>query len=119
MAADDYAERLEALERIVADLATRCAGATPQLAGQAQHVIQAFRQTLHEMRDHEKELRCKAERVARADHRRSEFIALLSHELRNPLASICNGIHVLDRIGSQSTRAVNLRTMVVRQAQHL
>lgn len=119
MNAEHYSQQLQALERVVSDLASRCAAAAPELAGQAQQVIAAFRQTLHEMHDHERELRRKAERVARADHRRNEFIALLSHELRNPLAAITNATHVLDRIGAQTTRAVNLRTMIVRQAQHL
>ena len=37
----------------------------------------------------------KAEELARADQRKNEFIALLAHELRNPLAPIHNAVHVL------------------------
>ena len=32
-----------------------------------------------------------------ADRRKDEFLAMLSHELRNPLAPILNAVEVLDR----------------------
>src|SRR5213076_3298393 len=119
MAADALAQQLQALEQVVAALATRCAAAAPELAAQADEAVASFRRTVRDMRGMERELQRKAERLARADHRRNEFIALLSHELRNPLAAITNATHVLDRLGAQTTRAVNLRTMIVRQTQHL
>jgi signal transduction histidine kinase len=36
----------------------------------------------------EDELRRRAEQLAEADHRKDEFIAILAHELRNPLSSM-------------------------------
>ncbi len=40
-------------------------------------------------------LREQAEALREADRRKDEFLALLGHELRNPLATIHNGLHVL------------------------
>ena len=38
----------------------------------------------------EEELRRRAEELAAADRRKDEFLAMLAHELRNPLAPIRN-----------------------------
>ena len=54
-----------------------------------------------------------------ADRRKSEFLALLSHELRNPLAPIRAGIYVLERAAPDSEQAVRAREIIRRQADHL
>lgn len=41
------------------------------------------------------QLRRQAEQLARMDQRKNEFMAMLAHELRNPLAPIHNAVHVL------------------------
>src|SRR5262249_46322691 len=43
----------------------------------------------------EEALRQRAEELAEADLRKDEFLAMLAHELRNPLAPIRNALHVL------------------------
>jgi two-component system CheB/CheR fusion protein len=45
----------------------------------------------------EKRIAAEAVAVEQA-RRREEFLAMLSHELRNPLAALLNGTHVLDRM---------------------
>ena len=40
-----------------------------------------------------------------ADRRKDEFLAMLSHELRNPLAPILNSVEVLERLGPGRARA--------------
>jgi two-component system CheB/CheR fusion protein len=50
--------------------------------------------------------------------RRDRFLAMLSHELRNPLAAIANAIRVLDR-APQADSEVKTRQIIGRQAQHL
>ena len=43
----------------------------------------------------EQELRQRADELAEADRKKDDFIALLAHELRNPLAPIRNGLQVM------------------------
>ncbi|HEV2856105.1 MAG TPA: ATP-binding protein [Thermoanaerobaculia bacterium] len=45
----------------------------------------------------EEELHSRAEELARADREKDEFLAVLAHELRNPLAPIFYALHLLDR----------------------
>src|SRR5205085_3135884 len=47
--------------------------------------------------------------------RKDEFLAMLAHELRNPLAAATMGLHVLDGIGSQQPNAVQTRAVILRQ----
>jgi PAS domain S-box-containing protein len=54
-----------------------------------------------------------------ADHRKNEFLAMLGHELRNPLAPIRSSLYILARSapgGEQSRRA---RATIERQVNHL
>ena len=43
----------------------------------------------------EQEIREQAERLRENDRRKDEFLAMLAHELRNPLAAIGNAVTVL------------------------
>ncbi|HEV2844567.1 MAG TPA: ATP-binding protein, partial [Thermoanaerobaculia bacterium] len=45
----------------------------------------------------EEQLQNRAEALARADQEKNEFLAVLAHELRNPLAPIFYALHVLDQ----------------------
>ena len=54
-----------------------------------------------------------------ADRRKDEFLATLAHELRNPLAPIRNGLHLLRKAGSQEETAERVRSMMERQVDHL
>ena len=40
-----------------------------------------------------------------ADRRKDEFLAMLSHELRNPLAPILNAVEILHQRGHPTTRS--------------
>jgi PAS domain S-box-containing protein len=53
------------------------------------------------------------------DARKNEFLAVLSHELRNPLAPIRNSVYVLDRAEPSSEQARRARQVIGRQAAHL
>ncbi len=66
--------------------------------------------------DEERVARANAERVNRT---KDEFLAVLAHELRNPLAAILNGVATLDRIDATSFDAVRARSTVRRQTEHL
>ena len=52
-----------------------------------------------------------------ADRRKDEFLALLSHELRNPLAPILTAAQIMELRGDVATPYE--REVIVRQAQHL
>jgi PAS domain S-box-containing protein len=54
-----------------------------------------------------------------ADRRKTEFLAVLSHELRNPLAPIRNSIALLDRLPGGSEQAAHARQVIARQTGHL
>ncbi|MDB5919536.1 MAG: hypothetical protein JWR40_3770, partial [Massilia sp.] len=67
----------------------------------------------------EDELRRIAADLSEADHRKSEFLATLAHELRNPLAPIRTGLDLL-RIAPPEPAALNrLVGMMDRQLGHL
>lgn len=59
------------------------------------------------------------ETLRREGQRKSEFLAVLSHELRNPLAPIRNSLHVLRRTDSGSPLAARAGAVVDRQLRHL
>jgi signal transduction histidine kinase len=89
----------------------------------------------HERREHERRLeeerhrweeeslRRKMVEMAAADKRKDEFLAVLGHELRNPLAAIVVGLELLKRrlaatVGVDEI-TLNVRDRIDRQAQHL
>ena len=55
----------------------------------------------------------------RARRQRDEFLAMLGHELRNPLGAISAAVQVLNRVGSPGREAAEMREMIERQAAHL
>jgi signal transduction histidine kinase/ActR/RegA family two-component response regulator len=65
----------------------------------------------------EQALRSQAEQLAEADRRKTEFLAMLSHELRNPLAPIVHAVDLLDS-GDPKTR-LQAQDVIRRQAAHL
>ena len=54
-----------------------------------------------------------------ADRRKDEFLAMLAHELRNPLAPLRNALEILKRCGGASTMAVEARQMMDRQLRQM
>jgi len=63
-------------------------------------------------------LRESREQLAESDRRKTEFLATLAHELRNPLAPISNGVHLLRRSGEPRTQGKAL-DMMERQLTHM
>jgi signal transduction histidine kinase len=54
-----------------------------------------------------------------ADRRKDDFLAMLAHELRNPLAPIRNAVQVMRHLGSQDPRLQEMRDVVDRQTDQL
>jgi two-component system CheB/CheR fusion protein len=65
----------------------------------------------------EKELQRRAEALAEADRRKDEFLAMLGHELRNPLAPIRNAVQVLRRLGPPDPNLRRTTDLIDRQVQ--
>jgi len=66
----------------------------------------------------QEELRKQAAELRRADTNRSQFLALLAHELRNPLAPLRTGVAILS-MQPDSKRAADTRAMMERQVAHM
>lgn len=100
-----------------------------QVARQSEHL------RMHERREHERTLEEERRRwdeealrrqmaeMANADRRKDEFLAVLGHELRNPLSAIVVGCQLLKRCLSSAPgadgSALRARDRIERQAQHL
>lgn len=65
------------------------------------------------------ELRRLADDLAAADRRKSEFLATLAHELRNPLAPIRSGLQVLRISGGDAQASARVHDIMERQLTHL
>jgi two-component system CheB/CheR fusion protein len=65
------------------------------------------------------ERRAAEEALRDADRRKDEFLAVLSHELRNPLAPIVSGLALMDRATPGSDELARARTVIRRQVGHL
>jgi PAS domain S-box-containing protein len=57
--------------------------------------------------------------LRQADRKKDDFIALLAHELRNPLAPIRNGLHVLHLAEGDASAVAAARNMMDRQLGHM
>jgi signal transduction histidine kinase/CheY-like chemotaxis protein len=57
--------------------------------------------------------------VQEADRRKNEFLAMLAHELRNPLAPIRNAVHILASAESLPPKLGWARDVIGRQADHM
>jgi signal transduction histidine kinase/DNA-binding response OmpR family regulator len=53
--------------------------------------------------------------LAEADRRKNEFLAMLAHELRNPLAPIRNALHIMRLTGGADTAVQSASAMMERQ----
>ncbi|MGF6275589.1 signal transduction histidine kinase/ActR/RegA family two-component response regulator [Massilia sp. UYP11] len=77
--------------------------------------VTALRGTIQDVTD-----RVNAEEGLReADRRKNEFLAMLAHELRNPLAPIASGAQLLGRDGLDPARTRQISGIIARQARHM
>jgi signal transduction histidine kinase len=71
---------------------------------------------LQEAVDKQKEL---ADKLREADRRKDEFLALLAHELRNPLAPVQNAVSVMRIKGTEDAQLLWCYDVIERQADQL
>jgi len=65
------------------------------------------------------ELRDLLGRLEDADRRKDEFLAMLGHELRNPLAAIQNALALLEHAAHRDSRTARQHEVIDRQLRHL
>ena len=86
-------------------------GVVVSLLGITEDVTE-FEQALAAVKRSEKTLR-------EADRRKDEFLAMLAHELRNPLAPIRNAAEILWLMSTEPERVRQTSEIIVRQARHM
>jgi signal transduction histidine kinase len=57
--------------------------------------------------------------LGEADRRKDEFLAMLAHELRNPLAPIGNALQIMELTGDNREVMEEARHLIERQLQHM
>jgi PAS domain S-box-containing protein len=67
----------------------------------------------------EEELRKQAEELVEADRRKDQFLAMLGHELRNPLATIANALHLSGQRQSGDPTLDRSRELIERELQQI
>ena len=67
----------------------------------------------------EQDMRRLNEELAQSNRRKTEFLATLAHELRNPLAPLSNGLHLMRMATTNPELLEKTRQMMERQVQHM
>lgn len=67
----------------------------------------------------EETLHRRVDELAAADQHKSEFLAMLAHELRNPLAPLRNSIEILKSVPADDPRAARAKDLIERQSRTL
>ena len=77
------------------------------------------RERQYQMLTHLDELEQARDAIAASAQRKDEFLAMLAHELRNPLAPIRNALHLLGESAVPEQERASLRSMMKRQVDHM
>jgi CheY-like chemotaxis protein len=81
-------------------------------------VVLVFRD-LSERHAFQRQLALKTQQLEEADRRKDEFLSMLAHELRNPIAPLSNGVQLLKRQHGSDPSIQRLAQMMERQVTHM
>ena len=87
-------------------------------APEAGHVALVFRDTSERKRI-EQDMQRMAQEASEASRRKSEFLAVLAHELRNPMATIRTGLEIMRLRADSPDTMARVREMLERQTHQL
>jgi signal transduction histidine kinase/ActR/RegA family two-component response regulator len=90
----------------------------PALMGAVRTALRA-RSRQYQLRAHLREREQTAEALKEADRRKDEFLAILAHELRNPLAPMLNALNVMRLAGADGGASAGMADMLERQVTHM
>jgi signal transduction histidine kinase len=90
----------------------------PVLKAKARFYLDAYATAAERART-QLELRRLADDLAEQDRRKTEFLATLAHELRNPLAPIRNGLQLMRRSTGDPAALARVQDIMDRQLDHL
>ena len=79
----------------------------------------AYLRDITEQKQAREALRQAAERLAQADRNKDEFLAMLAHELRNPLAPMRNAVQLLEMAGSSDEERCKAQSILERQIENM
>ncbi|MGH7222657.1 MAG: response regulator, partial [Gemmataceae bacterium] len=104
---------LPAVERVIKQVSTE-----RQLVESHARAQEAVRRQ-HELEAEIAQRKRAEEMLKEADHRKDEFLAMLGHELRNPLAPIRNAVQILQRLAPSDEQISQMLAVIDRQARQL
>jgi signal transduction histidine kinase len=121
---------LQELNRTLAEANAQLAAANTTLQAEKTRELEAFNRTLQranvelEAANHSLQTevmeRVRAEQALKeADRNKDEFLAMLAHELRNPLAPIHNAVQLMHRASVTDPQLAWSRDVIQRQVTHL
>ena len=84
-----------------------------------QHGVVCYFTDTSERRAMEDFLAAHAAELARADRSKDEFLAMLAHELRNPLASLRNAVEILHTPATDAAECEQAHTIMARQLENM
>jgi signal transduction histidine kinase/CheY-like chemotaxis protein len=91
----------------------------PTPSAELSKLVNDFQSMSTSLQERETALRTIAQELSEADHRKNEFLGVLSHELRNPLASIQSSLALLDRSTPGGEQAKKAKDVIKRQISQL
>jgi CheY-like chemotaxis protein/nitrogen-specific signal transduction histidine kinase len=57
--------------------------------------------------------------LSEVDRRKDEFLAMLGHELRNPLSGIVSAVQILEQLSCHDSVAIEMHSVIKRQSLHM
>ncbi|WP_332860730.1 PAS domain-containing protein [Janthinobacterium svalbardensis] len=90
-----------------------------RLGGPGSRLLTVLFSDISERKRSEQQLRQLADNLSEMDRRKTEFLATLAHELRNPLAPIRNGLQIMHLAADKPATVARVRDVMERQVNQM